>query len=1123
MPIRELYNGEADGKPAAIDIVAVHGLNPWNKPDHAYATWQKPDGKDGHLWLRDSFKTEQPNARTALYEYNSSPVFQTDGRDRFIYEANDFLEAVKIWRTKKPSRPLILIGHSLGGILIRQALTHAKDNERYSLIKDNTYALVFFGTPNAGHTKSAKTAFGQAYTKVIKAYSGNSSDDLLQALDKHSIFTDNLTERWRHQIDLYKFVFFWSATDEFVPRDSAVMELPGGRSSTPKLSGDHSDICRFDLRDATDRTTQVDRDNYIIVEGNLVELCQGALAKVEEELAEEANPKEGILCSLRHEAANPRWGNISQPYEGMSVWIWKDRTESGPGFVEWLGGPAGVFWITGKPGAGKSTLMKYIYNSARTTQLLPNGIHQSRILKVSYFFHDQGTSSEKTWSGLLHAFLRQLLLGIKTVPSEIKLWYDGLRENPISIEGEFKWSEDNLWWAIRLLLSHQEDFNAVLIFIDALDEYEGRDYGSRLEGLMSLIGPALGSSCVVKICIASRPLNAITVRQTPASHGLKIHEWTNDDISKYVAARLNGLLVLPGLHQFRTKDPAKKMVGDFTELIIKRAFGVFIWVTLAVNNLLCGVEAGDTHAELLSELEQLPSELEALYDDIFQKIKLSRRDYLPETINYLRIVMMSKHRRTYEPFTVLKLALASEGVEKAIQSPVCTMDATEKIGIAQSMKQRLASRCRGLLDTTTHIQGAGDPSYPSSTMDNCENTDDEEIQLIHLTLFEYLSRRLPDIMTSINTELIKDPDVCLMGLGLRYLKSETVTDQNSLLHQAVIGHCLVHANRAEVSTGHAQTKFLDLLNKLLEKKYPVGFLNCLFLYKHVEPLPRDTTHDGYGFMHLAMVYSLVYYVAEKIRESFISQCGPKRPYLAYPTKPRGPYISSRKHQDIDHTIKPGDRDLLLISTILDNYTLDQETLLLTPACPYCGNQDPRAITVWEALLLDLWDTHYAPSPQAASELRVILLRCIVSGADPNLYLKGRWRCDSHWEMNYIGTPFHLMIRLWGQWFKSSLDPSAKHYLWEFIHHGADPEIEDATGQSVLDMSEWYDPTLSMKNFLLEERKKYLEQQASNSRTPASGDALAIRSKAETASSPSASTATRRVNPPSKIPKPIRRT
>ncbi|KAI9747214.1 MAG: hypothetical protein M1835_002191 [Candelina submexicana] len=280
-----------------------------------------------------------------------------------------------------------------------------------------------------------------------------------------------------------------------------------------------------------------------------------------------------------------------------------------------------------------------------------------------------------------------------------------------------------------------------------------------------------------------------------------------------------------------------------------------------------------------------------------------------------------------------------------------------------------------------------------------------------------------------------------MELGLRYLISETVTDQNSLLHQAVLGYCLVHANRAVVSTGHTQAKFLEILNNLLEKNYPVGFLKCLLQYKHVEPLPRGTTHDEYGFLHLAMVYSFVYYVAEKIRESFVSQCGLERPYLASPTKPTGPYVSSRKHQDIDHTIKHGDRDLLLISNVLDNYTLDQGTLLLTPACPYCGNQDPRAITVWEALLLDLWDTHYASSPQAASELREILLRCITLGADPNLYLRGRWRCDSYWEMNYIGTPFHLMIRLWGQWFKSSLDPPAKHCLREFIHHGADPGIE----------------------------------------------------------------------------------
>ncbi|KAI9747213.1 MAG: hypothetical protein M1835_002190, partial [Candelina submexicana] len=327
-------------------------------------------------------------------------------------------------------------------------------------------------------------------------------------------------------------------------------------------------------------------------------------------------------------------------------------------------------------------------------------------------------------------------------------------------DGELSWPEDEMWRAIRLLLCHQTDFDTILIFTDGLDEYEGSDYGSHLNDLMTFLEPYQPFGCVIKICIASRPLPAIEVRQTPKSYALKIHEWTNDDIWRYEAARLSGLLVLPGLYHFRTKDPAKKMVGDFTELIIKRAFGVFIWVTIAVNNLLCGVEAGDTYAELLSELEQLPSELEALYDDIFQKIKLSRRDYIPETINHLRIVMISNHRRTYEPFTVLKLALASECVGKAIQSPVCTMDATEMISIAQGMKQRLASRCRGLLDTTTHIQDAGDPAYSSSTIDNSEITvlnnaqsnsvvdfgytsaDDEEVQLIHLTPIQVFEQKV---------------------------------------------------------------------------------------------------------------------------------------------------------------------------------------------------------------------------------------------------------------------------------------------------------------------------------------------------------------------------------------------
>lgn len=117
----------------------MHGLNPRSKndADHARDTWQKPTGPQGHLWLRDDLPKQLPEARIFLYEYNSTAVFGKD-KSTFIDKANELLEAIRIKRDATGDRPLILLGHSLGGLLVEQALVNAHSNPKYKHIKDAT-------------------------------------------------------------------------------------------------------------------------------------------------------------------------------------------------------------------------------------------------------------------------------------------------------------------------------------------------------------------------------------------------------------------------------------------------------------------------------------------------------------------------------------------------------------------------------------------------------------------------------------------------------------------------------------------------------------------------------------------------------------------------------------------------------------------------------------------------------------------------------------------------------------------------------------------------------------------------------------------------------------------------
>ena len=104
--------------------MAVHGLNPWNNPDHAFDTWRKPKGIDGWLWLRHDLPKTTPYARIFLYKYNSSPVFRAS-KERFVHQAKDLLETIHIDRHDlDAARPLIFFGHSLGAILTKQVCEH---------------------------------------------------------------------------------------------------------------------------------------------------------------------------------------------------------------------------------------------------------------------------------------------------------------------------------------------------------------------------------------------------------------------------------------------------------------------------------------------------------------------------------------------------------------------------------------------------------------------------------------------------------------------------------------------------------------------------------------------------------------------------------------------------------------------------------------------------------------------------------------------------------------------------------------------------------------------------------------------------------------------------------------
>ncbi|KAI3535789.1 hypothetical protein CSPX01_11127 [Colletotrichum filicis] len=195
-----------------------------------------------------------PNARVLLYKYDSVPVLAST-KQRLTHEATELLNCIEVERDQCAQRPLIFVAHSLGGILVRQALVNAHNNPQYNPIKDYTRGLAFFATPHGGGNETL-VSYGAKCARVINFITNSHQNDLMEAVTSGSLYSDMLQENWKHQLNNYRIYSFYEGTGTIVSRDSATLNMPGDVETIVRINAGHSDICRFDT------SMPVDKDNY---------------------------------------------------------------------------------------------------------------------------------------------------------------------------------------------------------------------------------------------------------------------------------------------------------------------------------------------------------------------------------------------------------------------------------------------------------------------------------------------------------------------------------------------------------------------------------------------------------------------------------------------------------------------------------------------------------------------------------------------------------------------------------------------------------------------------------------------------------------------------------------------
>ncbi|KAL9055072.1 MAG: hypothetical protein Q9162_003742, partial [Coniocarpon cinnabarinum] len=275
--------------------------------------------------------------------------------------------------------------------------------------------------------------------------------------------------------------------------------------------------------------------------------------------------------------------------------------------------------VTGLPGAGKSTFIKYLFEECATHELLKEWSQDATLITARHFFWAAGTAIQKSQQGLYQSLLhnvlsqRRDLIG-KATPSRLEMQLKGLHTYG-------PWSLKELQETLQRVAELPRDGMKFCFFIDGLDEYEGSHFD--LANLLKKLSLANN----IKLCLASREYNVFRdILGQDSRNVLYLHRFTRSDISAYTHSSFDEL------HEFCTSIQLDDIQRDsLVEIILNRAQGVFLWVSLVIESLRQGLSDGDSFADLEYRLDAMPTQLKALIEKIFYSIEakpLARLDML---------------------------------------------------------------------------------------------------------------------------------------------------------------------------------------------------------------------------------------------------------------------------------------------------------------------------------------------------------------------------------------------------------------------------------------------------------------------------------------------------------------
>ncbi|KAK2760510.1 hypothetical protein CKAH01_16470 [Colletotrichum kahawae] len=417
------------------------------------------------------------------------------------------------------------------------------------------------------------------------------------------------------------------------------------------------------------------------------------------------------LESLKFADIRDRYERIPVAHRKTFEWIFSEPSTSSTegksppwdSFNDWLTSDEYLYWVTGKPGSGKSTLMKFLSDDTRLQPRLESWQQDVPVHTASFFFWNSGTMMQMSREGFLQSLLHQT---IRHFPQDIpRLFPERWEYQELFGYDSRPWSWSELSQGFTEMLSDKT--KAFFFLVDGLDELDGD-----CSEMTSYLLRAFSQAPHIKACVSSRPWLVFedSFQRKPS---LKMEDFTKADITLFATEKLTENIMFAKLQRLDEKS-ARPLIDEVSE----KASGVFLWVTLVVKSLLDGLRDGDKLEDLRARLQELPPDLQSLFKKLLEDLEplyfqqssrifqTVRASHLPRASiavgEYKSIDVKGDSREAWSSLRLLSLSFIDEDPEEALlNDSQGTMGPDEQGYRAEVMRRQLQSRCKGLLEVPT--------------------------------------------------------------------------------------------------------------------------------------------------------------------------------------------------------------------------------------------------------------------------------------------------------------------------------------------------------------------------------------------------------------------------------------